>query len=162
MFHRICHVIPTPLYAPTTPPGGAVLQLVVMLFSQGIDLHQSLALAASSFNAIASQAQANISKSPSKETLSSLASSSGGSGPLSPSSSINQGGESVDGAASAENGGMGSLEESAAMQSLQHAINVRALVRLLDYCQQLNHEGIGQYRTPSPHKTLSYHVQHPL
>ena len=113
------------------------MPLVVMLFSQGIDLHQSLALAASSFNAIASQAQANISKSPSKETLSSLASS----GSLS--SPINQAGELVDGSASGENGGMGSLEESAAMQSLQHGINVRALVRLLDYCQQLNDGDIG-------------------
>ena len=136
-FIKLDHVTLTRLHYPTTP-GGVVLQLVVMLFSQGIDLHQSLALAASSFNAIATQAQANISKSPSKDTLSSLASS----GSLS--SSINQAGEAVEGAGSAENGGMGSLEESAAMQSLQHGINVRALVRLLDYCQQLNDGDVGQ------------------
>ena len=136
--------------------GGAVLPLTAVLFSQGIDLHQSLALAASSITAIASQAQANVNnsgmgtgmgigRSPSKEAvaqLSGAAAAAGANSPPPPPTGSNMNASTT--AAGDDTGGHGfgcdaggGLEESAAMQSFQHAINVRALVRLLEHCQQL-------------------------
>jgi len=134
--------------------GGAVLQLTSVLFSQGIDLHQSLALAASSITAIASQAQANINssnnnngntgaglvKSPSKETFGGASSGSAAAGKEGANSPVTSNMVAT-ATAAGDDTGVGNdtsgLEESAAMQSFQHAINVRALVRLLEHCQQV-------------------------
>jgi hypothetical protein len=106
--------------------GGAVLPLVGVLFNQGIDLHQSLALAASSLSAIATQAQANVARSPSRETLAGSERTGAVTSPLRNGDDAHTAG--------------GSLDDTASKQSLQHAINVRALVRLLNYCQQLDDE----------------------
>ena len=107
--HSALEALPSE-YLTRAMDGGAVLRITAVLFSQGIDIQQTLALAATSLSAMASQvdakAKASISKEKEGEREKEL---------------LGQGGQGI---------------QDPSAVNLQHVCNVRGLAALEEYCCQ--------------------------